>query len=191
MGKQCLTSPLQRSKFMKKTVYTYIFQEQKSELIDGKIESWVDTYQVKAEGVRQAYKKVPPSAMLIEVEDRSGYMELMEYQRTAMATAIYPKNGIAGLAYVALGLNGEAGEVAEIVKKIIRDEDVGVSREKLDKAIAAKLDVVSKEIGDVLWYVAAICSELGLSMDEVAAQNVDKLQSRKKRNLIKGSGSDR
>ena len=118
-------------------------------------------------------------------------MELMEYQRKAMATAIYPKNGIAGLAYVALGLNGEAGEVAELVKKIIRDEDVGVSREKLDKAIAAKLDVVSKEIGDVLWYVAAICSELGLSMDEVAAQNVEKLQSRKKRNLIKGSGSDR
>ena len=57
---------------MKKTVYTYIFQEQKSELIDGKIESWVDTYQVKAEGVRQAYKKVPTSAMLIEVEDISG-----------------------------------------------------------------------------------------------------------------------
>ncbi len=57
---------------MKKTVYTYIFQEQKSQLVDGQVESWVDTYQVKAEGVRQAYKKVPTSAILIEVEDRAG-----------------------------------------------------------------------------------------------------------------------
>ena len=118
-------------------------------------------------------------------------MQFKEYQQKALSTAIYPRYGVSGLAYVSLGLNGEAGEVAELVKKIIRDDEVSESRDKLDKAINVKLDSLSKEIGDVLWYIAALCSEVGLNMEDVAKQNVAKLQSRKNRNKISGSGSDR
>ena len=118
-------------------------------------------------------------------------MELREYQNLAMKTAIYPRNGVAGLAYVSLGLNGEAGEVAEVVKKIIRDDEVSLDRAKLDMAINDRLDSLSKEIGDVLWYIAALSTELGLDMNQIATDNIKKLQSRKKRNAIKGSGSDR
>ena len=118
-------------------------------------------------------------------------MNFQEYQKAASSTAIYPKNGVAGLAYVSLGLNGEAGEVAEVVKKIIRDDNVSKSRENLDKAIDNKLDTLEKEIGDVLWYVSALCSELGISMEKVAEKNLKKLRSRKERNVIKGSGDNR
>jgi NTP pyrophosphatase (non-canonical NTP hydrolase) len=118
-------------------------------------------------------------------------MELREYQTKAMSTAIYPRHGVAGLAYVSLGLNGEAGEVAEVIKKIIRDDEVSTDRSKLDDAIDNKLADLSKEIGDVLWYVAALCTELGLDMNQIASDNIEKLQSRKNRNVIKGSGSNR
>lgn len=109
-----------------------------------------------------------------------------EYQEAAETTAVYPEAGegtIGAISYVALGLVGESGEVAEQIKKAIRDDNGRISQERLDK--------VEKEIGDVLWYISRLCSELDLDMDEVAVTNLDKLSSRKSAGLLNGSGSDR
>ncbi len=108
-------------------------------------------------------------------------MELSEYQRLSRRTAEYPRE--AWLAYPALGLAGEAGEVAEHAKKVIRD-DGGVIEEGRRAAMA-------KELGDVLWYVAQLASELGLDLDEIAAANLEKLLSRQQRGVLSGSGDDR
>ena len=109
-------------------------------------------------------------------------MELADYQQRSRATAIYPDAG-ANLAYPALGLCGEAGEVAEKVKKAIRD-DGGVLTAERRAALAG-------ELGDVLWYVAQLATEAGLDLDEVAAGNLAKLRSRQARAALQGSGDDR
>jgi NTP pyrophosphatase (non-canonical NTP hydrolase) len=108
-------------------------------------------------------------------------MDLSEYQRQSRRTAEYPRE--AWLAYPALGLAGEAGEVAEHAKKAIRDDGGSVS----DERRAA----MSKELGDVLWYVAQLASELDLQLDDIAAQNLEKLFSRQARGVLSGSGDDR
>ena len=108
-------------------------------------------------------------------------MELSEYQRESRRTAGYPRE--AWLAYPALGLAGEAGEVAEHAKKAIRDDAGKVS----DERRAA----MSKELGDVLWYVAQLATELDLSLEEIASQNLEKLLSRQQRGVLSGSGDDR
>jgi len=108
-------------------------------------------------------------------------MDLSEYQRQSRRTAEYPRG--AWLAYPALGLAGEAGEVAEHAKKAIRDDAGKISDER--KA------AMSKELGDVLWYVAQLATELGLDLDEIAGQNLEKLLSRQARGVLSGSGDDR
>jgi NTP pyrophosphatase (non-canonical NTP hydrolase) len=108
-------------------------------------------------------------------------MELSEYQRRSRRTAEYPRE--AWLAYPALGLAGEAGEVAEHAKKAIRDDGGTVSVER--KA------ALSKELGDVLWYVAQLATELGLDLEEIAQQNLAKLLSRQQRGVLSGSGDER
>jgi NTP pyrophosphatase (non-canonical NTP hydrolase) len=108
-------------------------------------------------------------------------MELSDYQRESRRTAEYPRE--AWLAYPALGLAGEAGEVAEHAKKAIRDDAGKVSDER---RVA-----MSRELGDVLWYVAQLASELDLNLDEIAAQNLEKLFSRQARGVLSGSGDDR
>jgi NTP pyrophosphatase (non-canonical NTP hydrolase) len=108
-------------------------------------------------------------------------MDLSEYQRLSRRTAEYPRE--AWLAYPALGLAGEAGEVAEHAKKAIRDDGGAVGDER-KRAMA-------KELGDVLWYVAQIATELGLDLDEIARQNLEKLLSRQQRGVLSGSGDDR
>jgi NTP pyrophosphatase (non-canonical NTP hydrolase) len=108
-------------------------------------------------------------------------MELSEYQALSRRTAEYPR--AAWLAYPALGLAGEAGEVAEHAKKAIRDDGGEVS----DERRAA----MAKELGDVLWYVAQIASELGIELEEIAQQNLDKLISRQRRGVLSGSGDER
>jgi NTP pyrophosphatase (non-canonical NTP hydrolase) len=108
-------------------------------------------------------------------------MELSEYQRLSRRTAGYPRE--AWLAYPALGLAGEAGEVAEHAKKVIRDDGGSVSEER--KAAMAK------ELGDVLWYVAQIATEIELDLDEIAEGNLAKLLSRRQRGVLSGSGDDR
>jgi NTP pyrophosphatase (non-canonical NTP hydrolase) len=109
-------------------------------------------------------------------------MELSDYQERSRATAVYPGLG-ANLLYPTLGLCGEAGEVAEKIKKMVRD-DAGVLSPERREALA-------KELGDVLWYVAQLATEAGLDLDAVAAGNLDKLLSRRERDVLRGSGDDR
>jgi NTP pyrophosphatase (non-canonical NTP hydrolase) len=109
-------------------------------------------------------------------------MDLGDYQRRSRQTAVYPGAGD-NLVYPTLGLTGEAGEVAEKVKKLIRD-DAGVLTEERRAALAA-------ELGDVLWYLAQVASEAGLDLDRLAEENLEKLLSRQRRAVISGSGDDR
>jgi len=103
-------------------------------------------------------------------------VDFKEYQRKAVDFAIYPATH--KVLYPTLGLCGEAGEVAEKVKKQVRD---GVFNRH----------EVAKELGDVLWYLANICNDIGYNLDEIADLNIDKLSSRKKRDVIQGSGDNR
>jgi NTP pyrophosphatase (non-canonical NTP hydrolase) len=105
-----------------------------------------------------------------------------EYQKDSRKTAKYPSLGNK-LIYPTLGLVGEAGEIAEKLKKMIRDKDNVLSPE--DK------DLLVKELGDVLWYIAQLCTELEVSMGDVAVENREKLYSRMERGVIGGSGDTR
>lgn len=109
-------------------------------------------------------------------------MEFDEYQEKALSTAIYPNIG-ENICYPTLGLNGEAGEIAEIVKKVYRDHKGIITLEDNIK--------LRKELGDLLWYVAITAHELSISLNEIALQNLAKLSSRKERDRIHGNGSDR
>ena len=100
-------------------------------------------------------------------------MNFEDYQSKASATALYPKR-LNNLEYPTLGLAGEAGEVANIVKKIQRDFKGEITDE-----IRAKL---KDELGDVLWYISACADELGLKLEEIAQFNVEKLAERHKKN---------
>jgi NTP pyrophosphatase (non-canonical NTP hydrolase) len=104
-----------------------------------------------------------------------------EYQVNAERTAIYPLKR--GRTYTTLGLASEAGEVAGVWKKIIRDKNGALEEKDVEK--------IKKELGDVLWYVAMVSKEFGLDMEEVALANNEKLLSRLKRGKLKGSGDDR
>ncbi len=109
-------------------------------------------------------------------------MTFEEYQQESRKTAIYPGVGH-NFVYPTLGLSGEAGEVADKIKKVLRDQDG-----KLEDATRTEIE---KELGDVLWYIAQIATELGLSLERVAAENIKKLLSRLERGAIKGSGDNR
>jgi NTP pyrophosphatase (non-canonical NTP hydrolase) len=108
-------------------------------------------------------------------------VELAEYQRLSRSTAQYPRNE--ALTYPALGLAGEAGEFADHAKKVIRDDGGLVTPERRE--------AMAKELGDVLWYVAQLSTELELDLDEIARQNLEKLRSRQARGVLAGSGDDR
>jgi NTP pyrophosphatase (non-canonical NTP hydrolase) len=99
-------------------------------------------------------------------------MNFEEYQSEASQTALYPRR-MSNLEYPTLGLAGEAGEVANIVKKIQRD-NAGV----INDEIRIKL---KDELGDVLWYISACADELGLTLTEIAEYNVNKLAKRHNR----------
>lgn len=108
-------------------------------------------------------------------------MNLEEYQEWTRTTGKYPKKD--SLSYLVMGLAGEAGEVANKYKKIIRDKS----------GILEDSDIVEigSELGDVLWYVTRLCDELDLWVDDVIADNYHKLESRLRRGKIGGSGDDR
>ena len=105
-----------------------------------------------------------------------------EYQIVAARTAVYPEIGHS-VVYPALGLANEAGEVLGKIKKIFRDK--GGVFEDADKK------VISKELGDVLWYISQVANELGIDLEDVAEQNIHKLLDRKERGVIQGSGDER
>ena len=109
-------------------------------------------------------------------------MNFHEYQIKASQTACYPNVGNS-LFYPALGIAGEGGEVAEKVKKIYRDQN-GIITD-------ANRVAITKELGDVLWYMAALCGELGIELEDVAILNIDKVAKRISTNTLNGSGDDR
>lgn len=109
-------------------------------------------------------------------------MNFKEYQKKSRETAIYPNLG-ENFIYPTLGLVGEAGEVAEKIKKVLRDKN-GILDEETKEEI-------KKELGDVLWYIAQVATELNLSLDDIAKSNLEKLKSRKERNKLQGSGDNR
>eukprot|EP00927_Polykrikos_kofoidii_P080649 TRINITY_DN77564_c0_g1_i1.p1 TRINITY_DN77564_c0_g1~~TRINITY_DN77564_c0_g1_i1.p1 ORF type:complete len:145 (+),score=33.47 TRINITY_DN77564_c0_g1_i1:137-571(+) len=111
-----------------------------------------------------------------------GSLALAAYHREAMSTAVYPQKGN-NVAYVALGLVGESGEVANKVKKVLRDEGG-------EFTTARRLEIAD-EVGDVLWYAAAMADELGVPLEEIAKRNLAKLRSRRERGAIAGSGDQR
>lgn len=109
-------------------------------------------------------------------------MDFKEYQKKSRKTAIYPQVG-RNYVYPTLGLAGESGEVAEKIKKVIRDK-----KGKIDKENCLEIE---KELGDVLWYVSQLASELKLDLDDIAEKNIEKLYSRMGRGKLKGSGDNR
>jgi len=106
-------------------------------------------------------------------------MNFKDYQDQASKTAIYKHEII----YPALGLANEAGEVLGKIKKVLRDNDGDFTPEKREE--------IGKEIGDVLWYISALARDLNLSLDAIAQQNLDKLNSRLSRGVLGGSGDNR
>ncbi len=104
-------------------------------------------------------------------------MRFDEYQEKARRTAFYPREQ--AVFYPALGLSGEVGELNNKIKKGMRDN--------------AKPDIegLKGELGDVLWYLSQVATDLGISLDEVAESNIEKLKSRKERGTLGGSGDDR
>ena len=108
-------------------------------------------------------------------------MDVNAYQAAAKETAIYPKE--TGILYTTLGLTGEAGEVADKVKKIIRDHGGEMDDDARES--------IMLELGDVLWYVANLTTELGYTLRDVAGANIQKLSDRQQRNKLHGSGDTR
>lgn len=124
---------------------------------------------------------------------------LNEYQELSSGTAIYPGQGTPlGLCYVALKMNGEAGEFAEHIGKALRDDEMMSPQIIYDGEYQGmkplndhRRDLLIKECGDVLWYVAAACRELGVTLEDAANANIRKLQDRQRRNTLQGSGDER
>jgi len=113
-------------------------------------------------------------------------MEFSDYQKQSRVTAIYPDAGD-NFIYPTLGLVGEAGEFAEKIKKLMRDSQVTKPSQVND---TVKQEVL-KELGDVLWYTAQLASEFDVSLEDVAQNNIQKLQDRMKRDQLHGSGDNR
>lgn len=110
-------------------------------------------------------------------------MTFDEYQKKAKTTAIYPKFGGVTWVYPALGLASEAGEVANKLKKVIRDQN-GAMTDEVRQAVKA-------EIGDALWYISQLAGELDFKLEDVASSNLAKLSSRKERGKLQGKGDNR
>ena len=109
-------------------------------------------------------------------------MNFNEYQKTSRETAIYPDAGKNWI-YPTLGLAGEAGEIANKMKKVMRDKEG-----KIDEDTKKDME---QELGDILWYVAQVATELDLSLGNIAEKNIEKLFSRKDRGVLGGSGDNR
>ncbi len=130
---------------------------------------------LQAQLQRSGLTSEPPSPQIMEL------MTVTDYQITSSETAVYPdKNSII---YCALGLCGETGEVAEKIKKVLRDHN--------GQFHAGTIAAIKLELGDVLWYLTQLATELGLSLDAIAKANIQKTQDRQKRGQLGGSGDNR
>jgi NTP pyrophosphatase (non-canonical NTP hydrolase) len=109
-------------------------------------------------------------------------MDFDKYQKEAKKLAKYPRIG-RNFIYPTLGLAGEAGEVAEKVKKIFRDDKNRITKKRREE--------IKKELGDLMWYLAQTATEFGMSLKDIAEDNIKKLNSRKKRGVISGDGDNR
>lgn len=110
-------------------------------------------------------------------------MNFNDYQKRAITTNLAKEDQVLELMQQVLGLGDEAGEVLAIFKKWIRDNDADLA--KLDKKN------VTKELGDILWYIAVVAHDLDIALDDIAAVNLEKLRSRKERGTLRGSGDER
>lgn len=113
-------------------------------------------------------------------------MKLDEYQKMAGETAHFHQNADSqwdDVVYCTLGLAGEAGEAANKVKKVFRDDRKVFSKEKCE--------AIAYELGDCLWYLAMAAENLGYSLEQIARMNYEKLKSRKERGMLGGSGDNR
>jgi NTP pyrophosphatase (non-canonical NTP hydrolase) len=116
-------------------------------------------------------------------------MNFDEYQEEAYKTATYP-DVMSNIVYPAMGLAGEAGELCDKIKKHWRNSNCKFN--SLHAHLTEEqVEAIAFEIGDVLWYINALCMELGLSLDEVAQLNIKKLQDRRARDVIKSEGDNR
>ena len=111
-------------------------------------------------------------------------MDFDTYQEKSKVTRFnFEGSKVPALAYWALGLNGEAGELAEKIKKIYRDDEGEITEERKE--------ALKKELGDCLWYLAQIAEDLGLTLEEAAENNIEKALGRKERGTLHGDGDDR
>jgi NTP pyrophosphatase (non-canonical NTP hydrolase) len=124
------------------------------------------------------------SSIVVDGPEPQKTLTIEDYQRGAKSTAIYPgEMAFAGILYCILGLAGEAGEVSNTTKKILRDDGGRLTEDRRQK--------LKGELGDVAWYLAQACTELGLSLEDVMRQNLVKLHKRQLDNKLKGEGSER
>ena len=140
----------------------------------------VDAYQEAMD--LSVYLRQAIAEQELSQKDERQELTFVEYHEEAMSTAIYPQRG-KNPYYPVLGLAGEAGEVAEKFKKIIRD--------KAGDWTEADRNEIAKELGDALWYITAVADEFDMNLTDIAARNLDKLKGRSKRNTLGGSGDDR
>lgn len=108
-------------------------------------------------------------------------MELNEYQKAALSTAIYPNDN--NISYLTLAICGEAGELADKVKKVIRDKN--------GQFYIADLSAIALELGDILWYAANLAKVLGYDLSDIAQMNIEKINGRVERGTIHGTGDNR
>ncbi len=111
-------------------------------------------------------------------------MTFDEYQKRSLTTVMRNQHDkLMGKTILALGVAGEAGEVADKWKKVLAYQNGEMTKEDVAE--------LAKEMGDVLWYLAVLAEELGLKLDDVATMNLAKLASRQSRNVISGRGDNR
>lgn len=113
-------------------------------------------------------------------------MDFTTYQQESRKNAVYPDIGN-NFIFPTLGLVGEAGEIAEKVKKLIRDKNTTTP----DMVSVEDKAEIAKELGDVLWYVSQVATEFGIELDAIAAINLEKIRSRRERDKVKGGGDNR
>ncbi len=158
-----------------KNYYLNEWRKQQDEKYDRRIQKILDENTLLRIELNKSLKALAMKPMSIG-------LSFNDYQRLATTTAVYPKAGN-NIYYPALGLSGEAGEVCNKISKIIRDfNDIVTDEMKMS---------LEKELGDVIWFVSRLATELGLSLDEIAENNIRKIQSRKHRNKLHGSGDNR